>query len=167
MSEEESKPRRKAEQHRCYKCVHLALCGEYTICNYFENTGKLRTFPNGRDGPHEAGSDTKPCPHYERNTKRNALKTVPPFREEKKAAEEKTDRRKGVKVTWDIEKAKQMYLSGQYSAKEIAAVIGVKEHTIACARYRYQWNLEKTVKTDGRKNNGTYRRKPNHPETAD
>lgn len=157
---------RKAESHRCYKCVHLAVCGDTTLCNYFENTGKLRTFPMGPNGPHEAGSDTAPCPHYRRNNRRSAVKTVPPFRTEKRIEEPKADGRRKIRVTWDVEKAKALYLQGE-SYRSIAEKTGGTESAIRSAVTRYGWKDEKTTKKDGRKNNGTYRRKRNHPETAE
>ena len=131
----------KPSEHRCYKCAHLAMAGEVAICNYFENTGKLRTYPDGPEGPRIRFSATEPCPHY--NRAKNGLSVVPPLSEKSqdKPKEEKTDLRCGVRCDFDYEKARKMYLAGS-SIQEIAEAVGTEKKNITKYATRYGWRLD-------------------------
>lgn len=131
------------KKHRCWKCKHLTMVGEFACCNYFENTGKLRTYPNGRNGPHvPGGGPYDPCYAYERA--KRGLNTVPPFPEtrEPEQTEEKKDLRRGVKCSWDYEKAKQMYMDG-VKISVIAKAVGADVKTLSRYQLRYGWNAER------------------------
>lgn len=133
----------KPSEHRCWKCAHLVMAGEYAICNYFENTGKLRTYPEGKDGPRNRFSATEPCQFYKRA--KRGLNTVPPlpelFDEKKNAEAERVDLRKGVRCGFDYEKARKMYLAGA-PIGEIAETVGTDKHNISKYASRYGWRLD-------------------------
>lgn len=131
----------KPSEHRCYKCAHLTMAGEVAICNYFENTGKLRTYPDGPDGPRRRFSATEPCPCYKRA--KNGLSVVPPVPEKSrdKPKEEKPDLRRGVRCDFDYEKARKMYLAGA-SIQEIAEAVGTEKKNITKYATRYGWRLD-------------------------
>lgn len=132
----------KPSEHRCYKCEHLAMAGEVAICNYFENTGKLRTYPDGPEGPRIRFSATEPCPCYKKA--KNGLSVVPPQSERKREApkpEDKTDLRRGVRCDFDYEKAKAMYLAGA-KIQEIADAVKTDKKNITKYATRYGWRLD-------------------------
>lgn len=141
----------KPSEHRCWKCAHLKLCGEYAVCNYFENTGKLRTYPEGPNGPRTKFSATEPCPCYKKA--KHGLNIVPPQPEWPTAIkkEEKTDLRRGVRCGFDYEKARAMYLSGA-PIQEIADAVGTNKRNITTYATRYGWRMDPAcVKRDKRK----------------
>lgn len=132
----------KASEHPCWKCEHLTMAGEFAVCNYFENTGKLRTYPEGPDGPRRKFSLTEPCPCYQRA--KRGLNAVPPIPKQKKE-EPKKDLRKGVRCTWDYEKAKSLYLNGM-SAQKVAKEVGTTTEQISKYACRYGWRLDPNFK---------------------
>lgn len=136
----------KPSEHRCWKCAHLTMCGEYAVCNYFENTGKLRTWPEGPNGPWVRNSPTEPCPCYKRAKNGHGLNVVPALSSSyKEKPKEKTDLRKGPRCDWDYEKAKQMYMNGA-SIQEIAEAVGTEKGNISKYAYRYGWRMEADYK---------------------
>ena len=132
--------------HRCYKCKYLTMVGEFACCNYFEVTGKLRTYPEGKNGPHIPGGGPRdPCYAYQRR-KGRGFSAVPPFPErapEPEPEEKKADLRAGIRCKWDFEKAKALYMQGM-KAKAIAEIVGTDAATIIRYTQRYGWYIEKT-----------------------
>ena len=133
------------KKHRCYRCAYLADCGVFVCCGYLEQTGKPRSFPEG-GGKQIRWSDTEKCPHYKRK-KGKWFTDVPPGpgkphpTEPEPPAEPKIDRRKGLRTSWDYEKAKQMYHDG-IPSKEIAEAVGCKVGVLRNYIYRYEWASE-------------------------
>lgn len=129
----------KAKDHPCYKCSYLVTAGELTMCGYFEKTGKLRSWPDGKNGKQRKFSWTEPCP--EKVYDPTATSRVPPFPEWLKKKDEQTpkiDKRKGLRCSWNYEKAKQLYIDG-VPIKEIAEAVGGKPQVIYNYAIRYEW----------------------------
>lgn len=129
----------KAKDHPCYKCTYLVTAGELTMCGYFEKTGKLRSWPDGKNGKQRKFSWTEPCP--EKVYDPTATSRVPPFPEWLKKKDEQTpkiDKRKGLRCSWNYEKAKRLYAEG-VPIKEIAEAVGGKPQVIYNYAIRYEW----------------------------
>lgn len=143
----------KAKDHPCYKCSYLVTAGELTMCGYFEKTGKLRSWPDGKNGKMRKFSWTEPCP--EKIYDARATSRVPPFPEwMKKKEEPKPDKRKGLRCSWDWETAKQLYAEG-VPIKEIAERVGGKPAVIYNYATRYEWRRgPRKKKCKGETNNG-------------
>lgn len=138
------------KKHRCYKCTYLAMVGEFACCNYFEVTGRLRTWPDGKDGPKVPnGGPYDPCYAYKKRKGRgfSAVPPLPEFEPEQQKPEKKKDLRAGVKCSWDFEKAKALYLDGMMPRK-IAEVVGTDAATITRYAQRYGWTLERNFRRE-------------------
>ena len=138
------------KKHRCYRCKYLTMVGEFACCNYFEVTGKLRTYPKGRNGPHiPGGGPFDPCYAYECR-KGRGFDAVPPFPEHppEPEREKKPDLRVGVKCAWDFEKAKALYMDGM-KPKQIAEAVGTDAKTIIRYVQRYGWKIERQNRKAG------------------
>ncbi len=134
------RPRIDPTKHRCYHCYYLTMAGEFAVCNYFEMTGKLRTWPEGRYGPKiENGSWNTPCYCYK--PAKNGFEKVPEFWEPKKPkakAPEKTDKRKGPRCKWDYDKALGLFMEGK-TLREVAQAVGTAEINVRRYAERYGW----------------------------
>lgn len=130
------------KKHRCYRCGYLVDCGAFVCCGYLEQTGKPRSFPED-GGAQIPWSETEKCPHYKRK-KGKWFTDVPPGpgkphkTEPEAPPEPKIDRRKGLRTSWDYEKAKRLYLEGVPPAR-IAEIVGCKVSTLRGYIYRYDW----------------------------
>lgn len=127
------------------------------MCGYFEKTGRLRTFPEGKDGPRRKMSWTEPCPVKIYDSR--ATSRVPPFPEwmKNRDGEPKVDKRKGLRCSWDWETAKRMYAEG-VSVREIAEAVGGKPAVIYNYAMRYEWprgRMKKQNKGEGKNGNST------------
>lgn len=131
------------KEHRCYRCGYLEDCGAFVCCGYLEQTGKPRSFPED-GGEQIPWSDTEPCPHYKPKRGR-WFKDVPPGPGTVKSREPppppKIDRRRGIRTSWDYEKAKRLYLEGM-PQKKIAEIVGCKVSVLRNYIYRYEWKTQ-------------------------
>lgn len=138
------RPRTDKSKHRCYHCKYLTVAGEFAVCNYFEMTGKLRTWPQGRYGPKvENGSWDTPCYCWEKA--RRPFEQVPEFRAavpkdrpKPKKEPEKKDGRKGPRCKWDYDKALGLYMEGKTLA-ECARAVGTAAINVQRYAERYGW----------------------------
>lgn len=129
------------KKHRCYRCSYLADCGDLVCCGYMEQTGKPRSFPEG-GGKQIRWSDTEPCPYYKPKRGR-WFKDVPRgpgivSHEPPPPQQPKIDRRKGIRTSWDYEKAQKMYFEG-VPPKQIAEAVGCKLAVLRNYIARYDW----------------------------
>ena len=134
--------RPKKEFHRCRGCRYVGVLDDQGFCDYICQTGKMRKNP---DGTPSKFSTTEPCPCYKPSTRKHPQTKMPrgpypdvPVVKTPPPGQKKPDPRKGYRASWDVEKAKRMYLEGR-KLDDIAEACGVTKKTIQNYRQRYGW----------------------------
>lgn len=139
--------------HRCYGCKYIQLLnGSYPICGYFDVTGNLRSYENGKRIP---WSDTEPCKHKIMAKRPHGYVPYGPELEkaaekaEKLAAAQKKKNRshakQGREPIWDAEYAHELYKRG-FARQEICKIMApLSGSTLASFALTHNWKTGKKV----------------------